>query len=68
MFVLCGNHFWVFFKAILENCIFWTVLGPFSQQHGQKTKIAFPDLKERSNQKVKENKLALKLNFTLKYM
>ena len=56
------------FKPISENSIFRTVLEPFSQLNGQKTKIAFPDLKERSNQKIEENKLALKLNFTLKYM
>ena len=36
------------------------VFEAFSHLHGPKTKIAFPDLKERSNQKVKENKLALK--------
>ena len=52
------------FKPISENHSFRTVLEPFSQLNGQKTKIAFPDLKERSNQKVEENKLALKFNFT----
>ena len=56
------------FRPIFENPIFRTVLEPFSQPDGQKTKIAFPHLKERSNQKVEENKLALKFNFTLEYM
>ena len=55
-------------KQISENPSFRTVLEPFSQLNGQKTKIAFPDLKEHSNQKVEENKLALKLNFILNYM
>ena len=67
MFVLCVYHFWVGFKPILENCIFWTVLEPFSQQHGQKTKIAKWHPKKCSNQKVEENKLALELNFLSKY-
>ena len=56
------------FRPIFENLIFRTVLELFSQPDGQKTKIAFLHLKERSNQKVEENKLALKFNFTLKYM
>ena len=56
------------FKPNSDNCIFRTVLEPFSQLDGRKTKIAFSDLKERSNQKVEENKLALKFNFTLEYM
>ena len=55
-------------KQFSENPSFRTVLEPFSQLDGRKTKIAFPDLKERSNQKVEENKLALKFNFTLKYL
>ena len=33
-----------------------------------KTCTAFSDLKERSNPKVEENKLALKFNFALEYM
>ena len=68
IFDSCVYHFWVDLKPISENRIFRTVLEPFSQLDCRKTKIAFPDLKERSNQKVEENKLALKSNFTLKYM
>ena len=58
-------HFWVGFKPILKNCMFFIVFEAFFHKHGPQTKIAFPNLKERSNQKVNENKLALKLNFTL---
>ena len=36
----CVYHFWVDFKQISENRIFRTVLEPFSQQQGQKTKFA----------------------------
>ena len=67
MFVLCVYHFWVSFKQILDNRIFWTVLEPFSQQHGQKTKSPVLEIKMRSNKKSEENKSALELNFTLKY-
>ena len=45
--------------------MFFIVFEAFFHKHGPQTKIAFPNLKERSNQKVNENKLALKLNFTL---
>ena len=64
MFVLCVYHFWVGFKLDLENCTFWTVLDPFSQQHGKKTKLArkHPKERSRSNSKVSENKLALELD------
>ena len=53
----------------------WTGFGAKNAIHKQifqlgvkthKTKIAFPDLKECSNQKIEENRLALRLNFTLK--
>ena len=64
MFVLCVYHIWVGFKTILENCIFCTVLEPFSQQHGQKTRSPILEMKMRSNQKSEENKSALELNFT----
>ena len=67
MFVLCVYHFWVDFRPILVNCIFWTILEPFSQLDGQKTIRAKGHPKERSNQKVEENKLALELNFLSKY-
>ena len=39
-FVLYVYHFLVGFQPNLKNCIFCTVLEPFSQQHGQKNKSA----------------------------
>ena len=68
IFDSCVYHYWVDLKPISENRIFRTVLELFSQLDGRKTKIPFPHLKEHSNQKVEENKLALKFNFTLKYV
>ena len=64
MFVLCFYHFWVGFEPIFKICFFWTVLEPFSQLDGQKTKSAILQRKMASNQKMQENKLALKFNFT----
>ena len=64
MFVLCVYHFWVDFEPIFENSIFWALLVPFSQLYGQKTKSAVLQQKMASNQKMQENKLALKFNFT----
>ena len=64
MFVLCVYHFWVGFEPIFAFHIFWTVLEPFSQFDGQKTKSAILQRKMASNQKMQENKLALKFNFT----
>ena len=62
-FVLSVYHFRVGFKPILK-------FGSFRPdfEHGPKTKIAIPSLKESSNQKIEENKPTLKLNLTLKYI
>ena len=60
-------HFWVGFKPILKYRSFWPVFGPFSLEHGQKTKSADLQLKMRPNQEVEEKKSFLELNFTLKF-
>ena len=57
---------WVGFKPILENRVFRGVLELFLLLCGRKTKSAQGQLKERSNQKVGENKPALKQNFLSK--
>ena len=54
------------FKPILKNRIFLVVFDPFLLQYGRKTKSAQGQQKERSNQKVEENKPALELNFPSK--
>ena len=54
-------------EHIPPYCIFLIFFEPFFPLHGPKTKLAFPDLKESSNKKVKENKLALKYFFCLNF-
>ena len=54
------------FKPILKFGEFWALFEPFFQPYGKKTKSAQGQLKTRSNQKVEENKPALKLNFLSK--
>ena len=41
----CVYHFWVGFKPILENCVFQTVLEPFSQPNGCVFSNHFPLMK-----------------------
>ena len=41
----CVYHFWVGFKPILENCVFQTVLEPFSQPNGRHFSNHFPLMK-----------------------
>ena len=65
-----------FFCFGIRSAIFWhlktgifgesesPVLEQFSQLDGQKTKSAVLQQKMASNQKMQENKLALKFNFT----
>ena len=54
------------FKPIFKNRIFLVVFDAFLLQYGRKTKSAQGQQKERSNQKVEENKRALELNFLSK--
>ena len=57
--ITCG---WVLSQfSKIDNC--WSFFSCFYLLNGQKTKSAQGQQKERSNQKVEENKPALKLNF-----
>ena len=60
-------HFWVGFKASFKNRTFFIVFDPFLLQYGRKNQSAQGQQKERSNQKVEENKPALELNFLSKF-
>ena len=66
MFVLCVYHVWVGFQPIFKNRLFLIVFEPFFHLYGQKTKSAQGQRKERSTQKIEENKPALELNFLSK--